>query len=360
MAKRPADDLFADSTMTFGEHLEELRVILFRALIGLFAGFLIGLLLANYVVRWIEVPLQKALLKYNLAFDMQRLKESTEGELPAGIEAFMKRHALTYEDVYIEPDEVQRLSGLMAEWSETSPGQREATEGEAQPGFHEETADQTVGAILPPPRSLPLRTRLWKPLRTRITSLSAHEAFMIWLKAGFVSGLVVASPWIFWQIWIFVGAGLYPHEKRYVYVFLPLSIFLFLLGAATAFFFVFEPVLDFLFSFNAAMNIYPDLRISEWISFVLFLPLGFGIAFQLPLVMLFLNRIGIVSLDLYVQKWRIAILVIFVLSMFLTPADPISMLLMACPLTVLYFLGIALCRWMPKWRNPFEEGYDPA
>ena len=78
---------------------------------------------------------------------------------------------------------------------------------------------------------------------------------MIYIKAALVVGLILASPWVFHQIWSFVGAGLYPHEKKYVYRFLPFSIGLFLLGTAVAFFFVFEPVLDFLFRFNRQLNI---------------------------------------------------------------------------------------------------------
>lgn len=182
---------------------------------------------------------------------------------------------------------------------------------------------------------------------------------MIWMKAAMVSGLVVSSPWIFLQIWNFVAAGLYPHEKNYVFVYLPMSIGLFLAGAALAFFFVFKPVLEFLFDFNDWLNIAIDARISEWLSFVLFLPLGFGISFQLPLVMLFLNRIGLVSLTMYIEKWRIAVLVIFVISAILTPMDPISLLLMAVPLTLLYFMGLGLCKWMPRSKSPFAEGYDP-
>ena len=122
-----------------------------------------------------------------------------------------------------------------------------------------------------------------------------------------------------------------------------------------AFFFVFSPVLEFLFTFNSSLNISPEIRIGEWLSFAMFLPLGFGVAFQLPLVMLFANRIGLITVETYVGKWRIAILVIFVLSMFLTPADPISMLLLAIPLTGLYFLGIAMCVLMPRSDNPFGE-----
>ena len=92
---------------------------------------------------------------------------------------------------------------------------------------------------------------------------------------------------------------------------------------------------------------------------MLILPLGFGIAFQLPLVMLFLERIGVFDVETYLLKWRIAILVIAVLSMLLTPADPGSMMMMAIPLTVLYFGGILLCRFMPRSRRrPDEELED--
>ena len=169
----------------------------------------------------------------------------------------------------------------------------------------------------------------WKPVKVRFQVLNAQEAFMIWMKAALMTGLVIASPYLFFQIWIFVAAGLYPHEKNYVYLYLPISLLLFFGGASLAFVFVFDPVLDFLFTFNKGMNADFDPRIGEWLGFVLILPLGFGISFQLPLVMLFLNRIGLVSIETYIKQWRIAILTIFVVAMVLTPADPISMLLMA-------------------------------
>ena len=95
------------------------------------------------------------------------------------------------------------------------------------------------------------------------------------------------------------------------------------------------------------MNISAAPRLNEWVSFVLFLPVGFGISFQLPLVMLLLERIGIMTVKTFQDSWRIAILIIFFVSMLLTPADPMSMLLMGVPLTVLYFGGILLCIYMP-------------
>jgi sec-independent protein translocase protein TatC len=134
-------------------------------------------------------------------------------------------------------------------------------------------------------------------------------------------------------------------------MFLPISLGLFLSGVALAFFVVFQFVLSFLFQFYAWMGIDPDPRITDWLSFVLLLPLGFGISFQLPLVMLFLERIGVFRVEDYTSHWRMSVLVICVLAMVLTPNDVYSMALMAIPLILLYFLGVAMCKYMPR-REP--------
>jgi sec-independent protein translocase protein TatC len=190
--------------------------------------------------------------------------------------------------------------------------------------------------------------------RVRIKSLSAQETFSLYIKASFVLGLFFSCPGIFWSVWSFVAAGLYPHERRYVYYFMPISLGLFVVGMLLAFFVVFQYVLDFLFFFNRYLGIDPDPRVSEWIKFALFLPVGFGISFQLPLVMFFLERIGIFSVKTYLSKWRISVLAIVVLSMFLTPGDPYSMLLMSIPLVILYFGGIMMCKMFPRKKSLFD------
>ena len=175
---------------------------------------------------------------------------------------------------------------------------------------------------------------------------------MIYIKAAFLFGAIISSPLVFYFLWQFVAAGLYPHEKRYVHVFLPFSIGLFLCGAMLAFFFVFPPVLNFFFGITKSMGQGLRPRISEWLSFVLMLPLGFGVSFQLPLIMLFLQRIGIFSVESYLSKWRIAVLLMAIASMVLSPGgDPYSMLMMLVPLIALYFGGIALCKWLPPNRG---------
>jgi sec-independent protein translocase protein TatC len=354
MRQLPNEDLFESTKMSFGEHLEELRVCLIRAFMGLAVGFLLGLLVADQVVRRIEGPLKDALETY--------YHEKTETELRAkypdvnvNVLAFMQQQGFVFEEVYWEIDELARVASLagLSRIEQSSGAASGATAGAAS-GVKPFDVDEPG-----PPTAEMVKTRLWRPMDANVTSLSVHEAFMIWVKAALITGAIISSPWIFWQFWSFVAAGLYPHEKGYVHFFLPVSLGLFFGGAALAFFFVFQPVLDFLFGFNRMMSIDPDPRISEWMSFVLMMPLGFGISFQLPLVMLVLDRIGIVSAEAFIEKWRIAILVIFVISMVLTPADPVSMLLMACPLTVLYFGGILMCKYLPKRQSPFGQGYDP-
>jgi sec-independent protein translocase protein TatC len=359
MAKYSEEDFFAGTSMTFGEHLEELRGALVKAVTCLVIGFVLGLGVANHVVRFIQTPLERALERYQIARDIESLKSRYGAGSVIGMDEFIKTHRLGFSYVYLEHDEVLRVAREAGAAVEFGPDQAlKQPSMDLDPKTKPDSSDSTSalgefpddpGDLAPPrPAARMALARIWTPLQARLTSLSAQEAFMIWLKAGFITGLLLASPLIFYYIWDFVASGLYPHERSYVYIYLPFSLGLFLLGASMAFFLVFDPVLDFLLSFNRGMNIDPDPRISEWIGFVLFLPLGFGIAFQLPLVMLFVNRLGIVSIEAYIEKWRLAVLGIFFISMILTPADPVSMLMMAVPLTVLYFLGLLLCLWMPR------------
>lgn len=483
MANKPTDDLFEKSTMTFGEHLEELRVCLFRGVIGIALGCIVGFVAANSVVRFFQGPLERAMERYFVSKALGDYK-TMFGTIPVEVQRQIVDEGLIPEPIQIDTAHIaevlrftypEQFSGLeispywftdgdflpqgagqlvrdlAAAKNETSTArgriwhmltdeQRQAIEQLAKANAEPKPADQhlllsvlndlagnqalheapelakltgpdadftatwttrirgllgwkpppasdTVGQLreqlvkqFDPEKSRRLNKLLiarafpdslrkarlnllslfsWRPVKVRFQVLNAQEAFMIWMKAALLTGLMLASPYIFLQIWLFVAAGLYPHEKHYVYLYLPISLLLFFGGASLAFVFVFDPVLDFLFTFNKGMNADFDPRIGEWLSFVLILPLGFGISFQLPLVMLFLNRIGVATLDFYVQQWRIAILVIAVISMVLTPADPVSMMLMAVPLCLLYLLGIIMCKYMPRGQSPFAEAYEP-
>ena len=316
---------------------------LFKSLVALTIGTLLGLMLGWSVVDYIQTPLRDSLETFYRGQaqeqNLERLEEKkAAGEtVPDDLAATAKKLAdggLVPHSFYGDRHELARAFGLELP-----------------------VDDKPVATS----REELIHLRLYQPLeqdpRLKLISLSGQEPFFVYVKASLVVGAMIASPFIFFFIWEFVAAGLYKHERKYIYVFLPLSLGLFFAGAALAFFVVFDYVLDFLFWFNAQMGINPTPQISEWMSFVLMLPLGFGISFQLPLVMLFLERINIFSVEVYLAKWRIAVLVISVISMFLTPADPGSMLLMGIPLVVLYFGGIGLCHYMP--RTPIEATTRP-
>ena len=338
--------------MTFGEHLEELRTALFKAVAGLAIGVLLGLLVGKQMVGLIEAPLTEALGTYYQSDAVEKyeaLKSEVERQghsLPYTLQQvayLVEERKMLYEVQFVDPVQVANSIGVRP--TNVPPTNGPTTKPSAQKAGSGEPV-----TLVP--------TMLWHPLddddRTHPTSLAVGEPFSMWMKASLVVGVILSSPWVFYHIWSFVAAGLYPHEKRYVHIFLPFSLGLFLLGAATAYLFVFQPVLNFLLSFNRWLNLDPEPRISEWLSFVLLLPLGFGASFQLPLVMLFLERIGVFSVTAYLQKWRLSILVIFILSAVLTPADPYSLLLMALPLCALYFGGIMLCRLMPRTKTEFN------
>lgn len=465
------ENLFQDSRMSFGEHLDELRKVLIRSLIGVGVGCVIGFLFAERVVQVLQGPLEKALTNYyvkagkselvtelgylppelNSWFERDMVPETVlmdPGQLVAALRAVspdflqnvpLKPYRFTENQFradeilsvakqwsqmdsadelqkqqwsllwgYLEPSD-QALISRIGGSSELNVGdkrnfvsvlnrllpEREISAAKEFQDLIRTNDSNTLTNLLDSNKVNPLLEMqqelernfdadlserlnrliiskslrgsiddvnlemtpitIWKSAKFQSQSLGATEPFMIWVKAGLVAGLVISCPWVFYQLWTFVAAGLYPTEQKYVYIFMPISLALFFAGVFLAFFFVFEPVLDFLFSFNARMGISPQPRINDWLSFVLFLPLGFGIAFQLPLVMLFANRIDLISVEAYTSKWRVAVVAIFGLAMLLTPADPVSMVMLAVPLTGLYFLGIGLCRWLNKPSNPFAN-----
>jgi sec-independent protein translocase protein TatC len=356
MSNQREDDLFRESTMTFGQHLEELRACLFKAIGGLLVGFIIGLGVGNYVVEFIQSPLLKALGNYyqkesqqRVNAEVARLEESgrTSPWTAEQVKTLVEKENLLADVFYVDPAQ------MLQELKDAYPRQFKGIE--LPPA---ETSEEGDGkATSSKSKLIPLF--LWHPSgedpRLRTKGLAMVEPFSIYIKASLLVGVILASPWIFYQIWHFVAAGLYPHERQYVHRYLPFSLGLFLAGAALAFFVVFEPVLDFLLSFNRSQGIIPEPRINEWLGFVLILPVGFGVGFQLPLVMLFLERIGVFTVQGYLKQWRIAVLVIFVLAAILTPPDVYSMLLLAGSLTVLYFGGILLCKLLPRRSSPFQS-----
>ncbi len=374
LKKQPADDLFEKSSMTFGEHLEELRKTLGKAFIWLGIGTCLGLFLAEDIVRFIETPLKSAIYDFYVGRAQSLYKDANGVDPSPEFATWIVNNGMMPERVFVDPAALKELPDTLtpATASATVDPQSEAvsragTAPKAEVDDKKNAVPEVVSsADFNPWKNVDIEKLnrlkpflLWRPIPNNLVALTATEPFMIWMKAGLVAGVVIGSPGIFWHIWQFFAAGLYPHERRYVYWYLPLSLILFFAGVSLAFFVIFRLVLGFLMTYTTGLDVEFTPRLNEYMSFALFLPLGFGIAFQLPIVMLGLHRFGVVPVELFVSQWRIAVLAIAFLSMILTPAEVYSMIGLFVPLTGLYFFGILLCKYMPKGAGIGSAALDP-
>ncbi len=169
-------------------------------------------------------------------------------------------------------------------------------------------------------------------------------------------GIVIASPWILYQVWLFVAPALYKHERSAITGFLFSTVFLFLAGIAFGYFISLPYVLRFLISFQGP--VVPLINIDEYFDLILMVLLGLGLVFELPVLIFFLSLFGIVTPKFLMKNFRYAILVIAILAAILTPTpDATTMLVFMAVLVALYFVGVAVS-WVVVRRR--ERRLAPA
>lgn len=175
---------------------------------------------------------------------------------------------------------------------------------------------------------------------------SVTDGLMIQFSLGALFALLISVPVVFWHIWAFVKPGLKKSEQNFIWPILFLSPVLFVAGAAFVFYFLFPIVFDFFIELNRAVDVpnifLPDVR--NYLHFVIKLLTVFGVAFQLPLVLIMLNKIGILHRSYVVKMRRYAIVFIVILAAILTPPDVVSQLLLALPMWGLFELSILFMR----------------
>lgn len=184
------------------------------------------------------------------------------------------------------------------------------------------------------------------------------EAFFTYLKVSLLSGLMIAVPVILYEFWMFVAPGLYEKEKRLMMPIVLLSSFFFLAGSLFGYFIVFPFGFKFFLGFsNETIQALPSMR--EYLGFSAKLLLAFGLAFELPMVITFMARIGIVSVDFLKKNRKYAILIFFIGAAILTPPDVITQIMLGVPLMVLYELSIIGAKIFGKKSRTEEEAEVP-
>lgn len=177
----------------------------------------------------------------------------------------------------------------------------------------------------------------------KLVFIQPVEAFLTYIKLAIFCGFFLSLPVIIYHIWAFIGPALKPNETRYVFRFAPFSILLFLVGCLFSYFVIIPFGIRFLMGFRSPW-LEPMISVGSYVSFVCIMTIVFGLVFELPLVISFLSKLGIVNRRVLRQNRRYVILVIFIVSAILTPPDVFTQIIMAIPLLVLYELSILFAK----------------
>jgi sec-independent protein translocase protein TatC len=192
-------------------------------------------------------------------------------------------------------------------------------------------------------------------LAEKLVYLNPTDPFNLYLKISVLAGLFLTSPFVLYQVWMFISPGLYRQEKRYVVPFMVSTITLFTLGGYFGYRIAYPRALDFFIGFSGQFQ--PMITVGEYTQLFLSIVLGMGLIFEMPILVFFLAFMGIMTPSFMIKNFRYAILVIFILAAIVTPTpDIVNMCVFAAPMLGLYALSIGVA-WLvhPKQRNARKE-----
>jgi sec-independent protein translocase protein TatC len=178
-------------------------------------------------------------------------------------------------------------------------------------------------------------------LDPHLVYLNPVDPFNFFIKISLVGGAILASPFILYQVWLFISPGLYRNEKRYILPFMTATVGLFLAGAFFGYHYVYPGALNFLIGYGSQFR--PMVTLSEYTELFMTVILGLGVTFELPILVFFLALFGIVSASFLWKNIRYAILIIFIIAAIITPTpEVLTMCVFAAPMLVLYLVSIGV------------------
>jgi sec-independent protein translocase protein TatC len=294
MTGDPSGDPFAHTRMSLGDHLDELRKRLIRGLVAVGLAFAVGWAFYQPLSNVVLQPMHWALAR-------------------------------------IDRNQVEKYEELLAE----KPDLPRSTY------FESDEAGDT-------------RLRPEYTVNQKMVATGATEGFLFGLKVALYFALAVGSPVLLWEMWRFIAAGLYRHERHVVARTIPLSLLLFVAGALFGYFVMVPYGLYFLATAFPPEELQFLPRLSEYLSLLSLLTLALGLVFQLPLVMYVLVKVDLVQRETFRNYRRYFIVGAFILAAILTPPDPFTQILLAGPMIVLFELGLLWTRFIRKPPGPLE------
>jgi sec-independent protein translocase protein TatC len=198
------------------------------------------------------------------------------------------------------------------------------------------------------------------PAGTKLAFTGLTAPFMLYMKVAFLASLFVMSPFVFLQIWYFVAPGLYQKEKKYVVPFVAMTTFFFAVGAAFGYFIVFPWACRFFLQLGGDFQ--PVIKVDEYFGFALKVLLGIAVVFELPTLIFFLAKMGLVTARWMIRNFKYAVLAVFVIAAVITPTpDAITQSIVAIPMLALYGFSILIALVVGRRREKARRaGTDQA
>jgi sec-independent protein translocase protein TatC len=322
-------------------HLAELRKRLGLSVLSVFIAFIVTFTFHNAILTWITQPLNNALTQVGRIIESQ---SKTTWKMK------QKEQNLT---VKLPSKSAQKLRETLSEAAQKADSrlapllQRAASAAEELTILLKDMEDNRSNGLSP-----------HNTFNGQITTHQVGGAFFVALKVSFFAALILAMPFILYQLWLFVAPGLYSHEKKMVLPFVIGGSIMFLMGVLFAYYVVTPFGFQFLITFGAFLYT-PLINIEDYVGFFTKIMMGFGIAFELPVFAYFLALLGLITDRTLKDFFKYAIVIIFLIAALLTPPDVLTQLLMAAPLVILYGVSILIVAAVNP-EKPEEEDEDEA
>jgi len=340
--------------MSFLEHIEELRKRIIRSVLVLIIAFFIGYAFSDRIYHFLSIPVLNALEQAGSSPDTSAPADTAGKPVVGALSQLQAGDTGRYAF-----DQTLKV-GSMVIPSGTSVLARVESGGDGQTALVSTEPIITNSGVIAAGFRLPVPfvngvAAERSPADARLIVTTAQEQFTLYVTVSLYTALVIAMPFLLWQIWGFISPALYRHERAYVWPFVGLSSTAFILGAATGYYVIFPPAANYLLGLgNGEFQLL--LRASDYLDLITIILLAMGILFQMPAITYVLARIGIVNARFLVKQWKMAIIIILVVAAVASPTGDIpNMLLFASPMFILYIISIGVAWLFGKKRQTDAE-----
>lgn len=321
--------------MSFLDHLDELRSRLIRSAAYIFVALCACWFVSDHIYNFLALPVKQA------------LAEAQRRELPVGgltgQEMVLPLSALKENDAgrYVFGETTKLGQSMIPAGASVTA--RVLRDQSGQLGLFTDETLLAGNTVIPKGVRLPLDFQASPDalpgIDDKLIVTTAMEPFSLYVKVSLYAAVVLAVPFLLWQIWAFISPGLYPHERTYAWPFIILSTTSFIIGAAFAYRIIFPPAAKYLLGLGSDFRLL--LKADDYFDFIILVMLAMGIVFQMPAITYVLARIGIVSARLLLRIWKTSLIVILISAAILSPTSDIpNMMLFAAPMIILYMVSI--------------------